>query len=165
VHIWEEWEADDMVVALIRDNPNKYILAAVDKDVLYSIPGRHFNYYSSERYNIDMKWVEVDKDTAMKHHFVQALTGDTADNIPGLQGVGPKTADKILNGIVGPRELWDKVKAEYEARGKTAIDALTTMRLVHMHQVVLDKSGQYTVVLWNPSTSSTSNSANSANSN
>ncbi|MDR3187424.1 MAG: hypothetical protein LBT63_03295 [Holosporaceae bacterium] len=28
---------------------------------------------------------------------LQALTGDSTDNIPGIQGVGPKTASKLLN--------------------------------------------------------------------
>lgn len=151
--MWHEWEADDMVVALRRDNPNKYILSAVDKDVLYSIPGRHFNYYTSVKYHIDMRWVEVSKRQATLHHYMQTLTGDSADNIPGLKGVGPKTAKKILDGCDDPECAWKRVVEAYEERGMTIIDAITNMRLAHMHQVMQNRVGDYEVVLWKPTTS------------
>ena len=44
----EKWEIE---------HPDDYILCAVDKDVLYTLPGRHFNYYSSMIHNIDMKFI------------------------------------------------------------------------------------------------------------
>ena len=148
--MWHEWEADDMVVALRRDNPDKYIMAAVDKDVLYSIPGKHFNYYTSVKYGIDMKWVEVPKRQAILHHYMQTLTGDSADNIPGLKGVGKITAEKILADCDDAKCAWQKVVEAYEARGMTVIDAITNMRLAHMHQVMKDDKGEYRVVLWKP---------------
>jgi len=149
-HIWVEWEADDIVVALKRDNPNKYVLCAVDKDVLYSLPGKHFNYYVSRKYSIDMKWIEVTKETAMKHHYIQTLTGDPSDNVPGLRGIGPKKAEKILEGCEDVNCLWERVVKAYEDNGKTIIDAITTMRLVHMHQLIMNKDGKYELNLWRP---------------
>jgi len=150
--IWDEWEADDIVVSLRRDNPNKYIMAAVDKDVLYSLPGRHFNYYTSAKYGIDMKWVEVDKLQAMKHHYIQALTGDSSDNIPGLNGIGAKRANKILEDCIDPVCMWEAVVEAYESKGKSVVDALITMRLVSMHQLIKDSSGEYKLNLWKPTT-------------
>jgi 5'-3' exonuclease len=44
--------------------------------------------------------------------MMQCLTGDTADNIKGLKGIGPKKAEKILEGVPMERR-WDKVKAVY----------------------------------------------------
>jgi 5'-3' exonuclease len=44
-----------------------------------------------------------------------ALTGDTADNIPGVPGVGPKTAAKLLQEFGTLEELWrrlEEVKSE-----------------------------------------------------
>ncbi len=153
VFMWDDWEADDMVVSLKRDNPNKYILAAVDKDVLYSLPGRHFNYYTSAKYSIDMRWIQVDKLEAMKHHYLQTLTGDPGDNVPGLVGIGPKKAAKILEGCEDVQSMWLAVVEAYESHNKTIIDAITTMRLVNMHQLLLDK-GEYKLELWKPSTTS-----------
>jgi len=118
VFIWDDWEADDIVVALKRDNPNKYVLAAVDKDVLYSLPGDHFNYYTSAKYSIDMKFIHVEKLDAMKHHYLQTLTGDPADNVPGLVGIGPKKAAKILEGCEKPDCMWLRVVEAYELHNK-----------------------------------------------
>lgn len=148
--IHEEWEADDIVVSLKRDNPDKYIMAAVDKDVIYSVPGKHWNYFTSAKFNIDMKWVEVDHHTAIAHHYMQTLTGDPGDNIPGLVGIGPVKAKKILGDALTVDVMWDRVVAAYEDHGKTIIDAMTTMRLVNMHQLFKNKQGDYEVVLWKP---------------
>lgn len=38
-----------------------------------------------------------------------ALTGDTADNIPGVPGVGPKTAAKLLQEFGTLEELWQRL--------------------------------------------------------
>jgi DNA polymerase-1 len=147
--VWTEWEADDIVVAKKYKWPDKYLLVALDKDVLYSLPGRHFNYYSSAQYNIDMKFFEVTKEQAIKHHYRQCLTGDKGDNVPGLHRVGPKTADKILNSCTNQAECWKAVVSEYESRGKTVIDAIQTMRLVSMHQLMYI-DGKWKVELWKP---------------
>ncbi|MCI4437343.1 MAG: hypothetical protein JHC33_11110 [Ignisphaera sp.] len=146
VFISEEYEADDAVVTKKKFNPDKYILCAVDKDVLYSLPGRHFNYYSSIQHNIPMRFIEVDEITALKHHYRQVLTGDAGDNIIGLKGVGPKTADKILKDCTTHKECWDAVVREYINRGRDELDAITNMRLVSMHQL----NENMEVVLWKP---------------
>ncbi|MDR2068219.1 MAG: hypothetical protein LBP41_04505 [Holosporaceae bacterium] len=46
---------------------------------------------------------------------LQALTGDSTDNIPGVQGVGPKTASKLLNEfktLEGIYQNIDKIKQQ-----------------------------------------------------
>ena len=59
----------------------------------------------------------------------QWLTGDTADNIPGIKGIGPKKADKILNGIPSSRQ-WSRVRAAW--RGHNAGDPTTSRRLLEL---------------------------------
>ena len=143
------FEADDAVIAKMRALPDKYILAAQDKDVLYSMPGRHYNYYSSEKYDIEMKWVEVDETTAMKHHYLQCLTGDTTDNIKGIKGIGPKKAAAILADCTTPQECWVAVVVAYEEKEMSEADAIITMRLVSMHQVTYDPDAdRYTLKLF-----------------
>jgi len=149
--IWDKWEADDIVVAKKRIYPDKYILASVDKDVLYALPGKHYNYYQSQKYNIGMKWVKVDRLDAMKHHYLQTLIGDSSDNIPGIKGIGKKRAATILNGATTHKEMWDRVVEAYEKAGLTVIDAILTMRLVNMHQLQL-VNNKWEIVLWQPPT-------------
>jgi 5'-3' exonuclease len=140
-------EADDAVVALKMANYDKYIMCAVDKDVLGSVEGTHFNYYANFKYNIDMKFIETTKEKAFQWPYIQTLTGDAADGIIGLHRVGIKTAEKLLQGCTTEIQMWDIVVREYEARDKDIIDALKNMRLVNMHQYNSDTG---LVTLWRP---------------
>lgn len=152
-----KWEADHIVVCKKRDNPSKYLLCAVDKDVLYSLPGHHFNYYSSTKYNIAMKFIDVDEERAFKHHYKQVLTGDAGDGVIGLKGIGTKRADIILQKCTTKQECWDAVVKAYDDIGilkngdsATVVDAIVNMRLVNMQQLELNEHNEYEVKLWSP---------------
>jgi len=158
-------EADDVVVYKATKWPEKYILAAVDKDVIYSVEGRHFNYYESGHHNIDMKWIEVDAKTVRYFPYVQTIVGDTSDNIIGPKGIGPKTLAKYFNGKALPAsikvkkphevipylkdgltdvELWAAVVKAYKAKGMTEADAFINMNLCNMN--LLQDNGE--IKLW-----------------
>jgi 5'-3' exonuclease len=130
--IHTKYEADDAVVYTKNKDPEKYILCAIDKDVLNSVHGTHFNYYESALYNIEMKWVEVDRHTSLIWRYLQTLTGDTTDNIIGLKGIGPAKANKILAGCMSHAELWQAVCDAYKSKGRTKDEALLNMNLVDM---------------------------------
>ncbi len=138
-------EADDAVVA--KYDSEKYILVAVDKDVLNNAAGKHWNYYNSNLHGIIPKWVEVSEDEVLKYKYIQTLTGDKTDNIIGLDRVGIKTAEKLLKDTKTEKEMWDIVVKKYEEKGRTKEDALLNMRLVGMHQVAY-KEGKYKLTLW-----------------
>ena len=137
--IHTKWEADDAVVYNYTTNPDKYILCAIDKDVLNSVEGKHFNYYESAQYNIEMKWHETDRYKAIVWPFLQTLMGDTSDNIKGLRGIGPAKAQKILDGCLTRSELWAATKQAYRNQGRPESDALLNMNLVNMHLLKGDK--------------------------
>ena len=144
--ICEEYEADDLVVMLKRTNPDKYILCAVDKDVLNSVKGKHFNYYRSEKYNIPMKWQTTSMVKATQFPYKQCMMGDNGDNIPGCPGIGPKRAETIIADLIEPKEMWDAVVKTFKSKKLTIKDAIRDMRLVNMHQLTPDRK----VNLWNP---------------
>jgi len=139
------WEADDVVVWKKEQDPDKYTMVAIDKDLLYSVEGKHFNYYESSKFKIEMKWVEVDAETRMKWPYIQSIVGDKVDNIEGIKGLGPKKAEKVFAGCTTELECWEALVDCYESNGKTMIDALQTMRLVGMHQF----NGKE-IILWDP---------------
>lgn len=141
-----EWEADDIVVYKAMQEPEKYTMCAVDKDLLFAVPGKHFNYYESGRYNIEMKWMPICTilDT-IQWPYRQALIGDKADNIKGIHGMGKVAAAKAFAGCVNELECWNALVDIYSSKGKTMMDALETMRLVHMHQFDGEK-----IVLFDP---------------
>jgi 5'-3' exonuclease len=87
-------EADDMVAiwaweCILSEMP--YVVVHIDKD-LDMIPGTHYNFVKQETYTVDF-------DTAHYNFIKQILTGDNADNIPGVKGIGPKKAEKLLEGV------------------------------------------------------------------
>jgi len=128
----KKWEADDMVVYLKNKYMDKYILVAIDKDVLNSVPGKNFNYYESSLYNKEMHWVDVNRYTSLTWRYLQTLMGDTIDNIIGLKGIGPKKAEKILAGCFSHSDLWSAVIDAYESAGRTKDEALINLNLVDM---------------------------------
>ena len=128
--IHTEYEADDAVVH--KADSSKYILCAVDKDVLNSVEGTNFNYYESALYNKEMKFVYIDKNTSVRWRYLQTLMGDNTDNIIGLKGIGPAKASKILKDCRSHQEFWEAVLGAYKKAGRTADEALMNLNLVDM---------------------------------
>lgn len=119
-------EADDYVVSFKKKNPH-VILSAIDKDVLKSINGKHYDFWKEE-------FIETTELDAIQWPFIQTLMGDGSDGIPGLRKVGIKTAQKILGDCDEPALLWLKVIAAYQDRGIEIDEAIRTMRLVRCDQ-------------------------------
>ncbi|CAM6001124.1 unnamed protein product [Sphagnum balticum] len=87
----EGYEADDLVATLMTELSSvqaRPICCGNDKDLL-QIPGEHFNVVKKTIQTLD--WYQCGYKLA-----TQWLTGDTTDNICGVEGLGPKGAEKIL---------------------------------------------------------------------
>lgn len=83
-------EADD-ALGIVATNPYfcpQSVIVTIDKD-LNQIPGYHYNPMKDEHYY-------VTDDEASYFMRQQWLTGDSGDDIPGLPGIGPKRAQRIL---------------------------------------------------------------------
>lgn len=96
-------EADDVISrAMIAG----HVGASPDKD-LNNTPGSRYNFNTKKLY-------EVSEPEARHNFYTQMLVGDTADNIPGIRGVGPKTAAKLLQSCKTVRCYEDVVYREYK---------------------------------------------------
>lgn len=85
------------------------IICSVDKDLMM-VPGWHYNWIKDEK-------VFVDELTGLRSFYKQCLTGDTCDNIPGLHGVGPKSAAvKFIDSCDTELDMYTRVQKEYEQR-------------------------------------------------
>lgn len=129
-YIHTDIEADDAVAYLARKYPEKYIVCAVDKDVLNAIAGRHFNYYESATYNIDMQWVETSVETARLFPYRQAIMGDRSDNIIGLDRIGPKKAVAII--ADGTNDPMNQLIEAFKLNGRTEKEARLNYELCYM---------------------------------
>lgn len=134
-------EADDVIAIAQIDSGCKCIIATIDKD-LNQIPGRHFDWGKELKYT-------VGQDDGDRYFWTQMLTGDRADNIPGIPRVGDKTAAKLLDGMDASQRI-DLVTSKYrETYGTGWEDALTEVgQLLWMRRApgqmwTLDKHEEY----------------------
>src|SRR2546430_5258384 len=94
------WEADDVIATLgrrARSQGWEVVIVTGDKDLLQLVDGAVRCYDSMYE-----KWygpAEVEEKWGVPPHLVAdllALTGDKIDNVPGIPGVGEKTAAALL---------------------------------------------------------------------
>lgn len=106
-------EADDLLAQWAQECMEAkldYAIASIDKDLL-TIPGVHFNIRKG-------LLTHVDDDAADYLLHKQLLMGDSADNIPGLPGIGHKRAENLLNGITYGNRRQTVIQAYKDQYGK-----------------------------------------------
>jgi len=143
-------EADDLMS--IMQTSGKYgktVIVSDDKDML-QVPGKIYRPRTKEL-------LEVSVSDGIRHHMIQTLTGDKADNYPGCPGVGPKTAEDILDG--DPLAWWSAVVEAYTKRGLTEADALLQARVAKILQIKDFNQRTKEPILWNPPRSTASTAA------
>lgn len=89
------------------------IICSRDKD-LHMCPGWHYSWASGNQQEKE-PWFTTE-DEGMRLFFLQLLTGDVTDNIPGLYMIGPVKAEKLLEGITEPLSMYAKVREQYKLR-------------------------------------------------
>lgn len=85
------YEADDLVCIyknMLSDKDNKCIIVSPDKDIL-NLEGKHYNPKLNQ-------WVITCEEDANYLFWRGMMVGDTADHLPGVKGIGIKTADELL---------------------------------------------------------------------
>jgi DNA polymerase I len=96
----KQFEADDLIASLAthcRRSQLPYCVVTGDKD-LAQLVGEHDHWWDyAKRRRLDAAGV-LDHFGVHPHQIADylALTGDAVDNIPGVPGVGPKTAAALL---------------------------------------------------------------------
>lgn len=94
VEVVDGMEADDAIgIAQFKNPDRSTCIVSIDKD-MKMIPGWHYNPRSGDIFNVSL--YEADR-----FLLWQMLVGDPTDNIPGVNKIGPKTADKILEEFDG----------------------------------------------------------------
>jgi 5'-3' exonuclease len=96
----EQYEADDLIgsaVMMSRAQDFRSVIISADKDFgqLISIQDEQWDFSKNERWDADgvKRRLGVRPDQVVDY---LALTGDAVDNIPGVPGIGPKTAASLL---------------------------------------------------------------------
>jgi 5'-3' exonuclease len=86
------------------------IICGIDKDLL-QIPGRHYRWpiYRYGKVIRESEHLTITEEEGWRNYFTQMLTGDSSDNIIGVEGIGIKKAAKLLSDVHTEQEMYDLV--------------------------------------------------------
>ncbi|MFW5619398.1 MAG: 5'-3' exonuclease H3TH domain-containing protein, partial [Campylobacter hyointestinalis] len=121
----EGYEADDIIASFIKNNKNKDLQIRVvthDKDLYQLIDDRVsiFSPAKKELYDRDGCYEKYGVYPEQVRDFL-ALCGDSADNIPGVKGIGEKGAKKLLDEFGSIETLYDNLSQVRNERMKNML--------------------------------------------
>jgi DNA polymerase-1 len=141
IFIADGLEADDLiavVVARAREEGLRVVIASADKDLMQLVEGEHVVMWDAMRDRVYGEPEVVAKFGVPPAQLrdLLALVGDTSDNVPGVKGVGPKTAAELLtqfgtlDGVYANLDQVKKVKLreslhEHEADARISRELVT----------------------------------------
>lgn len=99
------FEADDVIFTVCKQAPenSKILVLSSDRDLYQLLVDSKVSFLQSQKMG---KYTLFEQHNLLEKYQVnpeqwldyKALVGDSSDNLKGIEGVGPKTAAKILNG-------------------------------------------------------------------
>jgi len=118
------FESDDIIASLTKiakENNIKVRIVSPDKDMCQLIDDNKVVIFDP------IKKIEINEEECIKKFGIhpkdfrdfQALVGDTSDNIPGVRGIGIKTAAKLINEFYTLENIYkniDKIKGAVKKR-------------------------------------------------
>lgn len=111
----EGYEADDVIGTLVRKAEKMGMGAVIvsgDKD-FYQLIDQHIKLYNRKGRGEEAEWVGPDNAPErlgvppQKTVDFLALMGDSADNVPGVRGVGKVSAQKLLTDYASLEDIYD----------------------------------------------------------
>jgi len=119
--------------------PGEKIIVSIDKD-MKTIPGRYYDFNKKKMH-------ELSVEQADRYHLYQTLIGDTTDGYPGCKGIGPVSAERLLE---TKGATWDTVVTAYAKAGLTEQDALVQARCARILRASDFDFKAKKVILWTP---------------
>ncbi|MFH1701544.1 MAG: DNA polymerase I [Candidatus Zixiibacteriota bacterium] len=144
----EGYEADDIMATLARQGAQEGLsihLVTSDKD-MFQLINENIHMYIPQKGSLPP--VRMDREAVKKKIGVypenvtelMALTGDSSDNIPGIPGVGPKTALSLLEQFGNLQNILDKAE-EINAKGiRNKVLNNKDMALLSLKLVTIDQN-------------------------
>ena len=114
-------EADDAIAIEATENRDRSIIVSLDKD-LDQVAGWHFNFVKNVGYYID-------EQQGIKNFYKQILTGDAADNIIGLSGIGPVKSEALLKDCTTEKEMYEACIKAYDGNEQRVVENATLLWL------------------------------------
>lgn len=109
----EGYEADDIIATFankLAQNNHEVCVVSSDKDLMQLITDNIYMYDPGKSKIIKNPEV-LEKYGVLPSQMIelQALMGDAVDNVPGVDGVGPKTAANLLNKFQSLEKIYERI--------------------------------------------------------
>lgn len=138
------YEADDIIGTLAKTAAKegfRVVIVSGDKDMMQLIgPGiRMLDTMKNKWFGVE----EVEEKfgvTPDKVIDVMGLMGDSSDHIPGVKGVGPKTASELIRKFGSIHELYERIDEVDKAKLKEKLVKDKEMALLSRQLVTIDTS-------------------------
>ena len=141
----EGYEADDVIASAVRfakSHDIKVRIVTHDKDLYQLIDDGRVVIYDP------MKKMEIDTEKCFEKFGVYpykineylALVGDVADNIPGVKGIGPKGAKKLLDDYGTIENVYENLERIGNPRVQAMLEEGREKAFLSKHLVRLDDS-------------------------
>jgi|TARA_R110002124_G_scaffold46153_1_gene138752 5'-3' exonuclease len=107
-------EADDLAAHLVKQKEeyklNNIWLVSSDRDwdLLIQEGVSRFSYVTRKEITID-NWSEHYNVTPEEYISFKCLTGDKGDNVPGINGIGPKRAEQLIKDYGDAMTIYDNI--------------------------------------------------------
>ena len=140
----EGFEADDLIASYTKaalDLDMDVVIVSADKDLM-QLMGPHVSIYDPMK-----KQMLGNEDVEAKFGVsaaqvvdVQALAGDTSDNVPGIKGIGVKTAAELIQEFGSLENLLENADQIPQARRRDLIKNGKEMALISKKLVTLNEN-------------------------
>lgn len=119
----DRYEADDIIASLCSHfRKHKILIVSADKDLMQLIDERVQMYDISKNNTVDIQAV-INKYSVPPEKMcdLQGLIGDASDNVPGVPGVGIKTASKLLQEYCDIEHIYSNINHITPLKIQTAL--------------------------------------------
>jgi 5'-3' exonuclease len=107
-------EADDSIAIEATKLGDNGVIVSLDKD-LDQVQGWHYNFVKKEAYYIS-------EAEGLLRLYMQILTGDSADNIIGLRGIGNVKSKKMLEDAADETEMFNRCVEAYDGNEDRVVE-------------------------------------------
>ncbi len=145
----EGFEADDVIATIAKCGKEQGIevkIVSSDKDLYQLIDDKKVYIYDWVKRNIIDEEGCIKKFGVLPKYFVdfQALIGDKSDNVPGVPGIGPKTASKLINEFHTLENLYANIERAGTPRIQKLLlehkeEAFLSRELVRLRDDIFDR--------------------------
>ena len=136
------YEADDLIGTLARTAEKEgyeVIMVTGDKDFMQLVTDKAAIWDPMKENTIDLKTIR-EKFEIEPHQMidVQGLSGDTADNVPGVPGIGQKTALDLIKTYHSMQQLYEKLETITKKKQRENLENFKDQAFLSRKLVTID---------------------------